>query len=166
MTVKKKASRKDPIQAPDKKPKGGAAEAGAASGQEMSGKNSDLRRRAEEKLLNQPGALDEIFSSNVYSVVHELQVHQIELEMQNHELCRTQQELEVSRAKYFDLYDSAPAGYVTLNEKGIIVEANQTAAGLLGQERSALIGQPLTCFIAREDQNIYYLCNKKLFQTL
>ena len=93
-------------------------------------------------------------------------MHQIELEMQNHELCRTQQELEASRAKYFDLYDSAPVGYVTLNEKGIIVEANQTAAGLLGQERSALIGQPLTCFIAREDQNIYYLCNKKLFQTL
>ena len=166
MAVKKKASKKDPIQAPDKRPKGGAAKAAGAGEPEMSGKKSDLRRRAEEELLNQPGALDGISSADVQSVVHELKVHQIELEMQNQELCRTQQELEASREKYFDLYNLAPVGYITLNDKGIILEANLTAAALLGHERSSLINQPLTRFIGREDQDIYYHCNKKLFQTL
>lgn len=130
-----------------------------------SDETADLRRLAEEMLVKQPGALDKITSSDVQSVVHELRVHQIELEMQNDELCRTHQELEASREKYFDLYDLAPVGYVTLDEKEIILEANLTAAALLRKERSHLIGQPLTLFIIREDQDIYYQHNKRLFET-
>ena len=101
-----------------------------------SDKTSNLRRRAEEMLLKQPGALDNIPSADVQSIVHELRVHQIELEMQNDELCRTQQELEASREKYFALYDLAPVGYVTLNEKGIILDANLTAPALLGKREA------------------------------
>ncbi len=56
-------------------------------------------------------------------------MHQIELEMQNEELQRSQTELENARARYFNLYDLAPIGYVTLSEKGLILEANLTAAG-------------------------------------
>ena len=92
-------------------------------------------------------------------------MHQIELEMPNEELRRTQQELEASREKYFDLYDMAPVGYVSLSEKGIILEANLTAATLLGKNRSQLIGKPLTRFMHREDQDIYYLCHKHLITT-
>ncbi len=125
----------------------------------------DLRRRAEELLLKDAADLDKIPPADVRDLVHELQVHQIELEMQNEELLRTQQELETSREKYFDLYDLAPVGYVTLDEKGIILEANLTAAALLGKERSHLVGQPLSRFIYKEDQDIYYHHHKRLFET-
>ena len=127
--------------------------------------NSDLRLRAEDKLLKRRGELDRIPSTDVQRIFHELQVHQIELEMQNEELQRTQQELETSREKYFDLYDLAPVGYFSIDEEGKILDANLTAAVLLGEERNKLVGQPLTRFIFREDQDIYYLYNKQLFET-
>jgi len=66
--------------------------------------------------------------------------------MQNEELRRTQADLEASRARYFDLYDLAPVGYFTISERGLILEANLTAATLLGVARGALIKQPLTRF--------------------
>ena len=97
--------------------------------------------------------------------LHELRVHQIELEMQNEELRRTQEELEGSRARYFDLYDLAPVGYFTLSEPGLILEANLTGAKLLGVARSALVKQPLSRFVVREDQDIYYLHRKALLET-
>src|SRR5208337_3702436 len=124
--------------------------------------SADLRKRADEMLLKQRGGPDRISSD----IVHELEVHQIELEMQNDELHRTQQELEASREKYFELYDLAPVGYVTLNEKGLILETNLTAAALLGKERSDLVKQPFTRFIFREDQDTFYRHRKLLFETL
>ena len=85
--------------------------------------------------------------------------------MQNEELRRTQEELEGSRARYFDLYDLAPVGYFTLSEPGLILEANLTGAKLLGVARSALVKQPLSRFVVREDQDIYYLHRKALLET-
>ena len=131
----------------------------------MSDKISDLRLRAEEMLRKQLEALDKIPPADVQRLVHELRIHQIELEMQNDELRRTQQELEASREKYFDLYDLAPVGYVSINENGIILESNLTAAFMLSQERSYLVGQLFTRLIFREDQNIYYGCHKQLVET-
>ena len=93
-------------------------------------------------------------------MLHELRVHQIELEMQNEELRRAQAELDAARARYFDLYDLAPVGYCTLSEQGLILEANLTAATLLGVARGALVKQPFTRFILKEDQDIYYLHRK------
>ena len=162
MAREEKASKKDRIKLPDKAPKRSAPEAAEAVASEMSGKHSNLRRRAEKMLQKEHGAIDDIASVDMQKLVHELRVHQIELEMQNDELRRIQQELEASRDMYFDLYDLAPAGYLTINEKGIILKANLSAGELLGRERSHLVGRPLTRFIHREDQDIYYLCHRQL----
>ena len=124
-----------------------------------------LRQRAEEVLQRQPKELREMPPEDIQHLIHELQVHQIELELQNDELRRTQLELEASREKYFDLYDLAPVGYFTVSETGLILEANLTAATMLGVERGRLIKQPLTRFIASEDQDTYYLRRKQLFET-
>src|SRR5271169_1188921 len=120
---------------------------------------------SEEMLDKRPEELDNISTADVLSLFHELQVNQIELGMQNEELHRTQIELEASREKYFDLYDLAPVGYVTLDEKGIILETNLTAAALLGIERNHLVRQSLLHFIFTEDQDTYNRHHKQLIET-
>ena len=72
-------------------------------------------------------------------ILHELRVHQIALEIQNKELGRIQEELEASQARFVDLYDSAPVGYLTVDKSGLILEANLTAATQLGVQRSSLL---------------------------
>ena len=98
-------------------------------------------------------------------MLHELHVYQIELEMQNEELRRAQTELDAARSRYFDLYDLAPVGYFTISERGVIQEANFTAATLLGVARGSLVRQPLTRFIFKEDQDAFYLHRRTLFET-
>ena len=99
------------------------------------------------------------------SLIHELQVHQIELQMQNDELRRIQRELEETRDRYSHLYDFAPIGYLTLSEKGSIDEANLVIAAMLGTERGALIGQHLTRFVPRDDQDAFYKHRERLLET-
>ncbi|MGD9950922.1 MAG: response regulator [Desulfobulbus sp.] len=129
----------------------------------------DLRQRAEAEVSGTLSPLrqeHEAFSpERALQILHELQVHQVELEMQNEELLRAQVELDLARVRYFDLYDRAPVGYCTLSEKGLIQEANLTAANLLGVPRSAMVGQPMTRFILNEDQDVYYRIRKQLFET-
>ncbi|MBP1763636.1 MAG: diguanylate cyclase and metal dependent phosphohydrolase [Firmicutes bacterium] len=128
-----------------------------------------LRLRAEkmakEKTAQSPKKLEAISPEEMQQTLHELRVHQIELEIQNEELRRAQAELDIVSARYFDLYDRAPIGYCTISEKGLIVEANLTAAKLLGVFRGELIERPLSQFIFREDQDIYYVRRKKIFET-
>ncbi|MFH1135109.1 MAG: ATP-binding protein [Pseudomonadota bacterium] len=129
-------------------------------------KAAELRTRAE--IISgsaKAAALKDIPPAELGELLHELRVHQIELEIQNEELRRAQVELDAARAKYFDLYDLAPVGYLTIGEKGFILEANLTAAALLGTARSALTAQPLSRFIHQEDQDIYYKHRHKLFGT-
>jgi len=124
-----------------------------------------LRRKAENVLLSR--GMDGLASlpapgqDDVRRMLHDLQVHQVELEMQNEELLRSQAELSAARTRYFDLYDLAPVGYCTIDAQGVIVEANLTAADLLGLARGALVGQPLERFIARSEQDNYYLQRRR-----
>ena len=128
-----------------------------------------LRKLAEEiareKAAQSPEDIEALSPEVIREKLHELRVHQIELDIQNEELRQTQVELEASRARYFDLYDLAPMSYCTISEKGLILEANLASATLLGEARDLLVKQPITRFIHKEDQDIYYLHRKQLFET-
>jgi len=89
-------------------------------------------------------------------LIHELQVHQIELETQAEELRRAHLALEESREKYLDLYEFAPLGYLTLNDKALITEVNLNGATLLGVERSKLVGARFSKFIAEKDADVWH----------
>ncbi len=125
-----------------------------------------LRQRAEAQVraMESP-TLSAQTPEEIQQMLHELRVHQIELEMQNEELRTAQERIEAGRARYFDLYDLAPVGYCTVSDKGLILEANLSAATLLSTTRSALVKLPASRFILKEDQNIYYLHQKKLLAT-
>src|SRR2546427_9849374 len=118
-------------------------------------KGAALRLQAEELLRATRRDVAAMPVKDVQQLVHELQVHQIELEMQNEELCRTQVELEAARDSYVDLYDFSPAGHLTLDTRGMIVEANLRAGTLLGINREELIGRPFAPFIAWDDQGTF-----------
>jgi PAS domain S-box-containing protein len=124
---------------------------------------AQLRRRAEHEAEAQgSNEVDAQWPAEARRVLHELRVHQIELGIQNEELRFAREELEASRARYFDLYDLAPVGYFTLSKAGLILEANLTAAVLLGVARSALRGKRFSSFILSNDEVIYRLLGKTL----
>ncbi len=128
-----------------------------------------LRGRAEglaQALAPFPASdLEALSYETMRKMVHELQVHQIELEMQNEELRQTQLELDGARARYFDLYDLAPVGYCTVSAQGLILETNFTAAALMNLARSDLVNKPVSRFIVKADQDAYYQCRKALLDT-
>jgi PAS domain S-box-containing protein len=123
-----------------------------------------LRQDAEQKLRHEPQVSAETVETMspelMQILIHELQVHQIELELQNEELRRTQAELDASRSRYFDLYDLAPVGYCTLNEHGFILESNLTFCNLLGVTRNAMT--TFSRFIEPEDQDKFYVHRHRL----
>ena len=92
----------------------------------------------------------------LHELMHELRVHQIELEMQNDELRRAQLIIEESRDRYVNLYEFAPVGYLTLTREGTIAEANLTAATLLGVDRKNLLKRRFAGFIATEDKDRWH----------
>ncbi|MBK1685158.1 putative bifunctional diguanylate cyclase/phosphodiesterase [Rhodoferax fermentans] len=123
-----------------------------------------LRQHAEATLKRQLATgqhTQDDSAEGILRTLHELRVHQIELEMQNDELRHMQDTLETSRADYTDLYDQAPVGYVTLNDTGQMLRANQTATSLLGLTNQAMVGAPLSQFIHRDDQDSYYLLRQR-----
>ncbi len=126
-----------------------------------------LRQQAEELVCE--GAelsaknLENLSPEAMRQTLHQLQVHQIELEMQNEELRRTQLQLDAALSRYFDLYDLAPVGYCTISELGVILEANIAAATLLGVCRRELVGQRITRFVVKDQQDIFYQYRKQHF---
>lgn len=112
-------------------------------------RSEDLRRRAEAYLSKkQPEPVQAVHEEDALALVHELQVHQVELEMQNEELRRVNIELDEALRQYSDLYEFAPIGYFTLNDRGVILSVNLAGAKLMGRERSNLIGAPFRAFVA------------------
>ena len=126
---------------------------------------SELRRQAEDRFAAKQRESGQP-PSYVEKLLHELEVHRIELELQNEELRNTQVQLQESFMEYADLYDFAPVGYLTLNEKGLILKANLAGAALLGVERSKLIKKPLRTFIANESWAVFEDFRRTLFRTL
>jgi PAS domain S-box-containing protein len=117
---------------------------------------TELRRLAEEKLTLQPTLVNVPFSDiDTSRLNHELQVHQVELEMQNRELQEARDGLEMALEKYTDLYDFAPVGYVTLDCNGTIRAVNLAAACLLGGVRTKLVGRSFGLFIAIPDRSSF-----------
>jgi len=110
-----------------------------------------LHTEAETQLDQEPstGAA----TRSVDEFLHELQVHQIELEMQNEELRRAQVVMEEMRDRYLDLYELAPVGYITLTREGMIAEANLTGAAMLGVDRKNLLGRRFAAFVSPEDSD-------------
>ena len=119
----------------------------------------ELRLRAEERLAKSGRDVTTLPAVEIEKLVHELRVYQIELEMQNDELRRTELELNASRDGFRDLYDFAPVGYLTHDPKGVILEANLTVAALLGMDRRELIGRKLSRFVHPSDQDTLHFHN-------
>ena len=128
-----------------------------------SSRNSETARR--NLSVSRSADLGKSPVKDVQKLVQELRVHQIELEMQNEELRKAQVELAESRDRYFDLYDFAPVGYFTLDEKGLIVEANLAGANLLGFERASLIKRGFSQFVAPGSQDAFYSHRKQALET-
>jgi len=119
-----------------------------------------LRKQDRAKRVNAGGPLP---PADAARLLHELQVHQIELEMQNDELVAGRNEMEVLLEKYADLYDFAPAGYLTLDEQGQIQEVNLSGAQLLGGDRTRLINRPLTAMVAPASREIFLAFLRRVF---
>lgn len=109
-----------------------------------------LRTEAEARLSSGQEASRPAAPADPVRLVHELQVHQIELELQNEELGRSYAEMSALRDKYVDLYDFAPVGYFTVKQTGTIAELNLAAATLLGEDRGELVGRQLQDFVLPE----------------
>src|SRR5262245_8800810 len=115
----------------------------------------EIRRTAEARFLARPPAART--GPEAEALLHELGVHQIELEMQNEQLRQTQVELASSRDRYSTLYDQAPVGYVTIDRNAAVVECNLAAAELLGAARDRLLGLELTSLMSEGDADRFYL---------
>lgn len=126
---------------------------------------SDLRKRAEFFLNTNPEETPTVATADVKKLVHELAVHQIELEMQNEELREAQLELSHSRDAYAELYDFAPVGYLTLDRQGMILEANHTAATMLQVERSLLLRRKFSDFVDRDAQDAWFRHRQQVIAT-
>jgi PAS domain S-box-containing protein len=133
-----------------------------------SNQNGNLRRHAEERLkASQSGPVGSKTADGVdaMALVHELQVHQIELEMQNEELKRAKLEMEDALTKYSDLYDFAPIGLFAIDQQGIIQEVNKAGAALLGIERRNLMNRHFQLCVAPKDRSRFDDFCKSAFET-
>ena len=132
---------------------------------ELSQNFKNLRANAEERLYDQAAAVSGKEFDDAQKLIRELEVHQIKLEMQNEELRSTQAKFVESRDIYNELYDFAPVGYFTLDEKAQIRQVNLTGAELLGVESSKLINTRFSRYISPDFQDDFYFHCKRIFES-
>jgi two-component system, cell cycle sensor histidine kinase and response regulator CckA len=127
---------------------------------------AELRDRVEERLMEQRSKTGQVRTKGeTQRFVHELQVHQIELEMQKEELQKARDDMEAALGRYSDLYDFAPVGYLTLDREGTIREANLTSASLLAIERSRLIKRHFGLNVSASDLPAFTAFLTKVFES-
>jgi len=114
-----------------------------------------LRTKAEEKLKNSQETSNSVIEADVKRLLHELQVHQIELEMQNEELRQANETAEAALKKFTMLYDFAPMGYFTLNQEGSILELNFTGAEILCDKRFSLLNSNFKLFVSKDSLLVF-----------
>jgi len=123
-----------------------------------------LREKAEELLKKKPlKPVSQLSETDILKLMHELEVHQIELELQNEELSLAKDKAETAVEKYSKLYDFAPSGYFTLSIEGSIVELNLIAAKMFGKERSRLINSQFRSFITESTRPVFNAFLEKVF---
>lgn len=123
-----------------------------------------LRRNAEELLKKKQNKMDKlIVETDSIKLLHELQVHQIELEMQNEELIQANETAETALRKYTMLYDFAPMGYFTLDPEGNISELNFTGAEILGDKRFSLVNSNFRLFVAEDSKAAFEKFFSKIY---
>ena len=128
--------------------------------------SAELRRRAEERLQKQePDVGDPRPEADKQWLLHELQVHQIELEMQNEELRNSRAEMEKLKDRYYGLYNFSPVGFVSLEQSGAIIQINLAGARLLGSERAGLTGSRFAFFVAGADRPAFNAFLQQVFAT-
>jgi signal transduction histidine kinase len=125
-----------------------------------------LRRKAEEQLKLNREAVRNVSATKtgLRKLLHELEVHQIELEMQNEELSLAKEEADIATQKYIELYDFAPSGYFTLSQKGNIIGLNLRGANMLGNERLHLINKRFCLFLSEDKKPVFNLFLSKVFE--
>lgn len=136
------------------------------NGEIESNKFKKLRKQAEEKLkkaIRESDQMPDEAALSIKELIHELQVHQIELEMQNKELQQTQKKLKTSKQKYSNLYDFAPVSYLTLDKDAKILKANVTTCEKFGIARDNFVNRSFYDFINEDDRDLLYLHLQKVF---
>lgn len=114
------------------------------------------RKKAEELLRKNKQLYQKLSSDDMQTLIYELQIHQIELEMQNDELRKAHEIIENSQKRYTDLYNYSPIGYMTTDSDGVIVEVNTTALQLLQYEKQSIVGKPIAVYVNRSDREYIY----------
>ncbi|WP_163339813.1 sigma 54-interacting transcriptional regulator [Desulfopila sp. IMCC35008] len=124
-----------------------------------------MRKRAEDLFRAQPISIQDIKLADIPDLLQELQIHQFELTLQNEELQTARLQLEESWARYVYLYDHAPVGYFTFDDKGRILEVNHTGSEQLGLNTEDLLNKPFSFCLSQDDSDVFYLHLKKVFST-
>ena len=125
-----------------------------------------IRQKAEEILKNKRDYSDlQLSETETLKLIHELEVHQIELELQKEELLHAKNQAELAAEKYTELYDYSPSGYLTLSKDGTILELNLTGAKMLHKERINLINSQFGFFVSNDTRPIFNDFLEKIFNS-